>query len=345
MSRLREAGVRVFIISGNHDAASRITRSLRLPENVKQLSTRAPETVVLDDLGVAIHGQGFPERVVTEDLSATYPAALPDFFNIGMLHTAANGREGHEPYAPCRLEGLISKNYDYWALGHVHRREILHQNPWVLFPGNMQGRHINESGPKGCSVVTIDDHKCLSVEHRNLNVVEWALCEVDAGKVTAPEHVVDIVRRRIEEIRAQNTERMIAVRVVVRGTSAAHEELTRFPERWNNEIRSAVTDSSGGSAWIEKICLKTRTPLKLEELMARDDALADVLRALREAGPGSGSVEALKEELMALRAKLPAELFEGQESVRIEDDSGLDVILEDARDILITRLIEGGTDQ
>ena len=56
------------------------------------------------------------------------------------------------PYAPCTLEGLLSKNYDYWALGHVHRREILHENPWIVFPGNTQGRHINESGPRGCTL-------------------------------------------------------------------------------------------------------------------------------------------------------------------------------------------------
>jgi exonuclease SbcD len=345
MSRLREAGVRVFIISGNHDAVSRITRSLRLPENVKQLSTRAPETVVLEDLGVAIHGQGFAERAVTEDLSAAYPSALPGLFNIGMLHTAANGREGHEPYAPCRLEGLLSKKYDYWALGHVHRREVLHRDPWVVFPGNTQGRHINETGPKGCSLVTVDRNGCLSLEHRNLNVIEWALCEVEADRATIPEHVVDLVRRRVDEIRSQVAERMVAVRVVVRGASAAHQELTRFPERWNNEIRSAVTDSSCGAAWIEKICLKTRTPMKLEELMARDDVVADMLRALKEAGSETGSIAALKEEFLALGARLPAELFELQGAVRIRDDSGMETILEDARDFLITRLLEGGADQ
>ena len=119
-----------------------------MPENVRFLSAKRPETVLIDDLGVAIHGQGFAQRAVREDLLPSYPPACKGLFNIGILHTAATGREGHEPYAPCNVEGLLAKEYDYWALGHVHRREILYENPWMVFPGNIQGRHVNESGPR-----------------------------------------------------------------------------------------------------------------------------------------------------------------------------------------------------
>jgi DNA repair exonuclease SbcCD nuclease subunit len=155
MSRLREAGTPVYIIAGNHDAASQITKSLRLPENVRMLSADRPESVVLEAEGVAIHGQSFATRAVTDDLSATYPVRLAGFFNVGLLHTCAEGREGHEPYAPCRIEALVAKGYDYWALGHIHKREILHGDPWVVFCGNLQGRHIRETGAKGCSLVTV----------------------------------------------------------------------------------------------------------------------------------------------------------------------------------------------
>jgi len=103
MAKLREAGVRVFIVAGNHDAANQMTRRLRLPENVKMLSSREPETVVLDDLGVAIHGQGFDKQAVTDDLSIRYPDAVRGMVNIGLLHTCAEGREGHGRYAPCSL--------------------------------------------------------------------------------------------------------------------------------------------------------------------------------------------------------------------------------------------------
>jgi DNA repair exonuclease SbcCD nuclease subunit len=109
MGRLRDAGVRVFIVAGNHDAASQITRHLRLPENVKVLSTREPESILLEDIGVAVHGRGFPKPPVTEDLSAGYPKGELQLFNIGLLHTSLDGRPGHERYAPCTVDGLRSK--------------------------------------------------------------------------------------------------------------------------------------------------------------------------------------------------------------------------------------------
>ena len=157
MRRLHDAGIRVFIVAGNHDAASQITKHLRLPDNVTLFSTRQPERVVLEDLDVAIHGQGFATRAVTDDLSQAYPQGDPQRFNIGLLHTCLDGKPGHEPYAPCSIAGLRSKGYQYWALGHVHKREEVSQDPWIVFPGNIQGRHIRESGPKGCTLVTVDN--------------------------------------------------------------------------------------------------------------------------------------------------------------------------------------------
>jgi len=103
MGKLDRAGIRVFIILGNHDAASRITKTMPLPDNVTLLSTRKPQTVLIDDLGVAIHGQSYRSRAVTENLVAQYPRKDPDYFNIGLLHTALTGRPGHEPYAPCTV--------------------------------------------------------------------------------------------------------------------------------------------------------------------------------------------------------------------------------------------------
>ena len=149
MSEFRKAGIKVFLIAGNHDAQNVMTKSLRLPDNVHQLNTSKPETVRLEELGVAIHGQGFRTKAVTKNLAMDYPAAIPHVFNIGLLHTSVTGREGHDNYAPCTPTNLVDLNYDYWALGHVHTRECLSEDPPIHFPGNVQGRHIREAGPKG----------------------------------------------------------------------------------------------------------------------------------------------------------------------------------------------------
>ena len=116
ITKLNDANIPVYIITGNHDAASAITKTLRLPDNVKMFPTDKPCTFKLEEVGVAIHGQGFATPAVKKDLSAGYPVAVAGYFNIGMLHTCATGREGHEPYAPCTVAALESKGYDYWAL-------------------------------------------------------------------------------------------------------------------------------------------------------------------------------------------------------------------------------------
>ena len=177
-----------ILIRGNHDASAVLTRHLHPPPNVTVLSARKVETCVLEAHGVAIHGQSFPSRAVTEDLSAAYPPPRAGLFNIGLLHTSAEDPGEHETYAPCRVESLAVKGYDYWALGHIHARRTLHERPWIVFPGNIQGRHVRESGAKGCALVEVRHGRVESVEHRATDVLRWAQIAVDLdGAATAEE--------------------------------------------------------------------------------------------------------------------------------------------------------------
>ena len=180
MIRLRDADIRVFAITGNHDATSKMTKSLRLPDNVRLLSPKKPETIAPDDLGVAIHGRGFAKQAEFENFVPDYPAARAGRFNIGLLHTSLDGREGHAAYAPCSVADLRSKGYDYWALGHVHQRQDVAKEPLIVFPGNVQGRHIREAGAKGCMLVTVDEQGRATMEFVALDVFRWAVCDVSA---------------------------------------------------------------------------------------------------------------------------------------------------------------------
>ncbi|MFA5353016.1 MAG: DNA repair exonuclease [Thermodesulfovibrionales bacterium] len=341
MSRLREGGIQVFIISGNHDAASQITRSLRMPENVRRLSTTKPETVVIEETGVAIHGQGFASRSVTDDLAAAYPMAKPGYFNIGMLHTSLTGREGHEPYAPCKLETLLSKNYDYWALGHVHKREVVHENPWIVFPGNIQGRHIGEAGQKGCSLVTVSGGRLLSVEHVDTDVLRWLLCSIDAAEAGTPEELVDRLRSAIEAASEDNANLPLAVRVILSGPCKAHGELSLDPEKWVNEIRAAAADMSGGSVWIEKVRIRTSLPAGPEAAREGDDALADLLRYAGSIMTADDLPASFIEDYNSLKAKLPSELFHGEESLALDSTERVRRLIDDASQMLLSRLLPG----
>lgn len=343
MARLREEGIRVFIISGNHDAASQITRHLRMPDNVTSLSVRHPETVKIEKLGLAVHGQGYASRAVTDDLAGGYPLALPHHFNIGLLHTGLDGREGHEPYAPTSVGSLLTKGYDYWALGHVHAREIVREEPWIVFPGNIQGRHIRETGPKGCMLVEEQDGRVIRVEHRELDVMRWAVAVVDAGRAARGDDVIDTASRSLKNTMKENKELPLAVRVEIMGATKAHRELLANPERWKNELRAVATDISGGTVWLEKIRFATREATNTT-LDAKSEALVELMSAVDGLSMNADLVRAAVEALGDLNEKLPHELKSGDEAIRLDDPETVKRTAEGVRQVLMERILAGGVE-
>lgn len=339
MGRLREAGIRVFIVAGNHDAASQITKHLRLPENVTFFSTKNPEQVILDDLNVAVYGQGFATRAVTNDISQTYPQGDPQLLNIGLLHTCLDGKPGHEPYAPCTVDGLRSKGYQYWALGHVHNREEVSQNPWIVFPGNIQGRHIREAGPKGCTLVTAEGGEIVAVEHRDLDVMRWSLCELDISASETVDDIYEQVREGLQSSLDSAEGRPVAVRLVLQGTCSAHATLHADKEQWIQEYRALATGLGGAGIWLEKVSIKTKPSVTLDEVLERDDALSGLLRAIRDMELNASALEELAEEISALRQKLPAELLGGDDPYDPTNPDVLKDTLEDIKELLVNRLL------
>lgn len=338
IARLTREGISVLIARGNHDAASQITRNLRLPEGVFELSTEKAETFRLNDLNVAIHARSYAERDVFEDLSAQYPQALGDAFNIGMLHTALDGREGHQRYAPCRLDALLSKGYQYWALGHVHRREVLSTEPWAVFCGNLQGRYARESGPKGATLVTVDGARVASAEHRALDAVRWASLSLDVSDAASGEDVVDLVRDRLEAEAAAAGERMLAVRISAAGVSRAHADLSRDPERWQNQIR-ALASELAEAVWVERVLFDTRSTIDSEALLTRDDPIGALVRSIRASRSDSTALRQLGSEMEDLRRQLPAELRQLEEPLDLGDPERIAAFIEEAEQLLLPRLL------
>lgn len=339
MGRLREAGIRVFMVAGNHDAASQITKHLRLPDNVTIFATDSPESVVLDDLDVIIHGQGFASRAVTEDLSLAYPQADPQLFNIGLLHTCLDGKPGHEPYAPCTIDGLRSKGYQYWALGHIHKREVVNREPWIVFPGNIQGRHIRETGPKGCTLVTVDNGEVFEVTHRDLDVLRWSLCDVDVTDRETIDDIYEQVREVLQQALDTAEGRPVAARLVLKGASAVHSRLHADLEHWTQEYRALATALGGAGIWLEKVSLKTRPSTSVDSLLSRDDALGGLLRGISDIELDEKALADLANEVSALRQKLPAEMLSGDDRYDPADPEQLKVVLEDIKELLLNRLL------
>jgi DNA repair exonuclease SbcCD nuclease subunit len=339
MARLQEAGIRAFLIAGNHDAASQITKVLRPPAHVKVFSTKRPETEVLEDLGVAIHGQGFAHAAVSENLAAGYPAPVPHLFNIGLLHTSLDGRPGHDKYAPCTVDALRSRGYQYWALGHVHEREVVTDDPWIVFPGNVQGRHARETGAKGATLVTVDDRHRVRLEHRDLDVFRWAVCTVDLTEAATPGEVLDRVRTALDAELGHAQGRSLAVRLRLEGACPVHADLAGSSERWIEELRSVAHGFGEGALWIEKVLVRTRPAADLQADFDREDALGGLLRTLRDLETGDEELAALAASFAELRTKLPAELFADGEGLDPTDPERLRGLLGEVKDLLLARLL------
>ena len=342
MARLQEAGISVCVVAGNHDAASQLTKALRPPQNVHVFSTRAPETVVLEELGVAIHGQGFPTRAVSDDLTQEYPLADPDLFNIGLLHTSLDGRPGHESYAPCSINGLRSRGYQYWALGHVHKREVVSEDPWIVFPGNTQGRHAREIGSKGCSLVTVEDGRVTGVEHRTLDVVRWSVCAVDLTEATILDEVYDRVANALADAVGEADGRLVATRLRLEGASPVHTRLRAAREQVINECRSLAGSVGSGDLWVEKVVFDTRRAESEEAALARDDAFGGLLRSIRDLEADPTRLVKLGEEVADLSSKLPLELRSGEDAFEPSDPDYIRESLDDVKALLLERLLNEG---
>lgn len=339
IGRLHEAGIPVYLIAGNHDAASQITKALRPPPNLHVFSTRAPETRIIDHLDVAIHGQGFPTRSVTEDLTRAYPQGDPSLFNIGLLHTSLDGRPGHEPYAPCSLDALRSKGYQYWALGHVHQRELVVQDPHILFPGNIQGRHIRETGAKGCTLVEVQDGQVVALEPRTLDVVRWASCSVDVTEARTLDRIDPLVEQALAEAGDAAKGRLLAVRLHLVGNSPIHARLHAEHARLLNDCRALVSSRALGEIWIEKLVVATRPSVQRAEL-SRDDAIGGLLRAIRDLELDGARLSGLTEEVESLALKLPPALRCGDDAFDPSSPEHLQAVLDDVKTLLLERLLD-----
>jgi DNA repair exonuclease SbcCD nuclease subunit len=280
MSRLDQLGIPAVVISGNHDAASRITGKLPYPKNVHVLPVDRADSIRFDTLRIAVHGQGYARQMEDRNLAANYPQPVPGYFNIGLLHTALEGREGHEPYAPCALSELVAKGYDYWALGHVHRRESVNgiNHPRVEYPGNLQGRHIRETGSKGCLLVNVGTDGRSAPEFRPLDVFRWVLMPVEVTGMSSTDEVVDLVAADFADLLSSADGQALGVRVELSGETSLHEVLEAESVRLTDELRSRALAESGGRLWIERLVQRTHTERSASESdpALSQDALAEI---------------------------------------------------------------------
>ncbi|MDA8032976.1 MAG: DNA repair exonuclease [Actinomycetota bacterium] len=336
LARLHDAGIPVVLVHGNHDAESQLTRRLRLPPNVTVLGSSAPETTLLDDLGVAVHGQSYPTRAVVDDLAAGYPEADPGLLNVGLLHTCLDGTLGHQPYAPCSTRALRAKRYDYWALGHVHEHRVVERDPLIVFPGNLQGRHVREAGPKGAVLATFRGRQG-SVEQLVVDQVRWEQPEVDCTGASDVDEVLDRCRS-VLEVAADVDRRCVAVRLVLGGTTRCDAALRSRQEWLTAEVRAASLATGGAPLLVEQVVLATAPARPLLD-PGGGGLGGELARVLDELRPSLAAVVADEAGRLAPLASLRAQLRAlcDLEATGLGDEA-LPGLLDDAAALLLERL-------
>jgi DNA repair exonuclease SbcCD nuclease subunit len=336
MTSLAEAAIEVYLIYGNHDAASKLIKQLRPPKNVHIFRTHEPQTFKNETAGVALHGQSFATPEITEDLAAKYPPPNEGFFNIGVLHTNLAGVSDHANYAPCSLQTLKNKGYDYWALGHVHNRQIITTNPYIVYPGNIQGRHGKELGEKSCELVNVSDAGAITTTPISTSVVPWIQLATDASYCLSADAVYEQLRTDLGGILLQSKERVTAVRVVISGATDAHAELSRDPEQVRNEVLNIANECGNGLLWIERVQIATASRLDRDALLRRDDPIGEILRVAADFRRDPSSLADLG-SIEELRRKLPAGKVGDLDPLDI-DQTALATALEEAQSLLLARL-------
>lgn len=297
LERLAKKGIRSFVVHGNHDPLSGRMSSLAWPEEVKIFGKTA-ETVTVEVDGEAVatvSGISFPKSDVRSNLSMKLKPGLSGLFNIGLLHTNVGSDTGHEAYAPCELSELESSGMSYWALGHVHTRAILCENPLVVYPGNLQGRSIREQGARGCYLVRVDAQGVAEMEFLALDVVRWHETTATIEGLETIDALDRKLGETLETLSSDAEGRGIVCRLRIEGRgplygvlhaeSAVEDLLTRLRERFAG-LESWV--------WVQRIELDCRPEVDLGKRAEQGDLLAEVLTVASEYSSSAEGLDRLE---------------------------------------------------
>lgn len=300
LARLAREGIPTFIVLGNHDAESRITRDLPRRDGIHVFGSQGGEHVILEDIGAAVHGRSFATQATTENIARGYSGPVSGLFNIALLHTALEGGHRHANYAPCALAELTGSGHDYWALGHVHDHVVHASHPHVVFPGNLQGRNIRETGAKGAVLVEVRDGAVSSLRHRPLDAIRWGHLKLDLATSGGPAGLLGAFGRRVEAELAGAAGRPLILRVDLLGTGEDAHHVARSIRDLEIDMRAIAAQE--GECWLEKVRLqRLAAPVELPA------AIAELLEGVDEDEQCAGAV---RDALEPLRGKLPANLVE-----------------------------------
>ncbi len=341
LRRLHEAGIRSYIIRGNHDALSKITKELTFPDSVKLFGGRAEAISVERPNGavpVTIQGLSFANPHAPDSLHTRFKPPVEGAVNIGILHTSLAGAPGHDLYAPCSIADLTATGFHYWALGHIHKRSAIGGTCSIVMPGMPQGRDINEAGPKSVTLVTIAEDHSIRIEERRTSIAEFERVTVDATGIEDWRDLVGSIDKAIETTRRSVTSDHLVARLRLTGTTKLAWRLRNDLDLLKSEAdeRAAII----GASFIEKLEIDCHAPGATAD--QRDDPLLELRRLITEDIVPSPAYQAeilkIAEEL---RGQLPPECrtLLGRDETELQEI--LNSLVRDGSDDVLARLRSG----
>ena len=338
MRRLDAAGIRVFLIRGNHDAQSQITRELTFPPNVHVFDGRGKPVLagtLENGREIHVHGISFAQAHAPASLLPSFRAPLADAVNIGLLHTSLAGSGRHDLYAPCGVSELAAHGFDYWALGHIHQRRVHLEKPWIVMPGNPQGRDVNEGGPKGVTLVTVGEDGAISCEERPVAVAVFERLAVDLAGISDWSAMLDRVEAVLAAAREKAGGAHLVARLALSGATPLAWRLRRDEDLLAGELHNIA--ASLGECWIEAVELSVTAPEEGEAraagpvgelaILMRDDVL-----------PAHAYRAELREALSDLLRQLPKEARALVAPDEAAEDALLSELAQDGCEAVLARL-------
>lgn len=273
MEQLAEYQIPVIISYGNHDHLKGKWTRFSLPDNVFVMPKDTTKFILnVRDTQVNIYGFSYPERHVRQAMIDTYPIAIDqNAIHIGMLHGSVQGNTTHDVYAPFRIEELLSKNYDYWALGHIHKRQVLHTDPPIIYPGNIQSRHRKEQGVKGFYDVTMTNFAC-DCTFVPTSAIVYEKVEVDCEKLIHANEVLRACALALEDFRGEYGAGVIDLYLTNINDQGRSLFENSTIEEWIEVIREQEEENSP-FIWVQSLHISNSIENSYEPTLATESVL------------------------------------------------------------------------
>ncbi|MDO9537653.1 MAG: DNA repair exonuclease [Thermoplasmata archaeon] len=284
LERLSDRGIHTYLVHGNHDPSSGWASSLKIPDLVHVFTGKKVHKDIFQRDGenlAKIYGYSYSRRDIMESVIPEFEEKVIESpqYTIGLLHCCLGTATGHEPYAPCLIGDLTKLPINYWALGHVHNKQVINENPAIVYPGNIQGRHIRENGEKGVFLIEVDDSHNTTIHFQSTENIIWDTREISIDKCKTFQELRKEINTFITELRSKSDGKPAICRIYLTGRGSLNKDLMK-----QSNVDDLVTDirecekTESPFVWIEDIKIQTSSPIDREKLKESEDFIGQLVR-------------------------------------------------------------------